>query len=167
MEKEYFEDYTVGETLVSPARTVTESDINAFAMLTGDWHPLHTDVTYAEGSVFGERIAHGMLTLILGSTLVLRLGPHVYLPKSFIAFYGIDRVRFTAPVKIGDTIHAVNRVKDLALKDEERGILHYDGTVLNQRDETVLVWEVRMLVGCRPGQTGREKQSAVEVDSRS
>ena len=60
-----------------------------------------------------------------------------------------------------------NRVKDLALKDEERGILHYDGTVLNQRDETVLVWEVRMLVGCRPGQTGREKQSAVEVDSRS
>ena len=164
MEKEYFEDYTVGETLVSPARTMTEADINSFAMLTGDWHPLHTDVTYAERFVFGERIAHGMLTLIIGSTLVLRLGPNVYLPKSFIAFYGIDRVRFTAPVRIGDTIHAVNRVKDLTPKDKKRGILHYDGEVLNQQDQTVLVWEARMLVGRRPDQGSNENGSTIEVN---
>ena len=167
MEKEYFEDYEIGEMLISPSRTVTESDIQAYAMLTGDWHPLHTDAIHAASSPFGERIAHGMLTLILGSTLVLRLGPYAYLPKSFIAFYGIERVRFTGPVKIGDTIHAVNRVKNLVAKDTDRGILHYDGTVLNQHEETVLVWEARMLVGRRPGRSASEQQRSVEADSRS
>ena len=46
-----------------PARTITEADIHAFAALSGDWHPLHTDVLYAAASPFGERIAHGMLVL--------------------------------------------------------------------------------------------------------
>ena len=63
MEKLYFEDYTLGERFVSPARTITEADIINFASLTGDWHPLHTDVEYAKSTPFGERIAHGMLTL--------------------------------------------------------------------------------------------------------
>ena len=69
MEKHWLEDYAVGETLVSPARTLTESDVHAFAALTGDWHPLHTDVPYASASPFGERIAHGMLVLVVGSAL--------------------------------------------------------------------------------------------------
>ena len=148
--KEYLEDYQVGDTLISPARTITESDVVAFAGLTGDWHPLHTDAEYAAQSPFGQRIAHGMLTLIIGSTLVLRLGTYAYLPKSFIAFYGIERVRFTRPVMLGDTIHSVNRVEQVTMKDETRGILQYHGEVLNQRDEVVLVWTSRMLVGRRP-----------------
>jgi 3-hydroxybutyryl-CoA dehydratase len=149
-DKEFLEDYEVGETLVSPARTITESDVLTYAGLTGDWHPLHTDVTYAAQSVFGQRIAHGVLTFAIGSTLVLRLGPYVYIPKSFIAFYGIDNVRFTRPVMFGDTIHSRNRVEQLIVKDETRGILQYHGEVLNQRDEVVLVWTSRMLVGRRP-----------------
>jgi 3-hydroxybutyryl-CoA dehydratase len=149
-DKEYLEDYRVGETLVSPARTITESDVLAYAGLTGDWHPLHTDVEYAARSPFGQRIAHGMLTLAIGSTLVLRLGPHVYIPKSFIAFYGMDRVRFTKPVMFGDTIHSVNRVAQLLVKDETRGILEWASEVRNQRAETVIAWTSRMLVGRRP-----------------
>ena len=47
MEKLYFEDYFIGEKLVSPGRTITETDIVQFAAFTGDWHPLHVDVEYA------------------------------------------------------------------------------------------------------------------------
>jgi 3-hydroxybutyryl-CoA dehydratase len=150
-EKEFLEDYEVGETLISPARTLTESDVMNYAGLTGDWHPLHTDAVYAAASPFAQRIVHGMLTLAIGSTLVLRLGPYIYLPKSFIAFYGIEKVRFTRPVMLGDTIHSVNRVEQLIVKDDTRGILQYHGEVHNQRDEPVLVWTSRMMVGRRPG----------------
>jgi 3-hydroxybutyryl-CoA dehydratase len=149
-DKEYFEDYSIGETLISPARTITESDVVNYAGLTADWHPLHTDADYAARSQFGERIVHGMLTLAIGSALVLRLGPHQYLPKSFIAFSGMDRVRFIKPVMFGDTIHAINRVEELIVKDATRGLLQWAGEVRNQRGETVLVWKSRMLVGRRP-----------------
>jgi acyl dehydratase len=149
-DKEYLEDYRVGEILVSPARTMTQVDVQTFAGLTGDWHPLHTDAEYAARSPFGQPIVHGMLTLAVGSALVLRLGPHVYIPKSFIAFYGMERVRFTKPVMLGDTIHSVNRVAELTVKDDRRGILEWAGEVRNQRDETVVAWTSRMLVGRRP-----------------
>ncbi len=149
-DKIYLEDYTIGEVLVSPSRTITETDLVNYAGLTGDWHRLHTDADYAATTPFGERIAHGLLTLVIGSTLILRYGPHCYLPRSFIAFYGIDAVRFTGAVKIGDTVHSVNRVADIIEKDPKKGILHYHGEVLNQRDEVVLVWDARMLVGRRP-----------------
>jgi 3-hydroxybutyryl-CoA dehydratase len=152
-EKHYLEDYTVGETLISPARTITETDVVTFAGLTGDWHPLHTDATYAAQSAFGQRIVHGMLTFAVGSALVLRLGPYVYIPKSFIAFYGIDKVRFTRPVMFGDTIHSVNRVDELIIKDHGRGILQYYGEIQNERDAPVIVWTSRMLVGRRPSST--------------
>ncbi|MCX5834836.1 MAG: MaoC/PaaZ C-terminal domain-containing protein, partial [Deltaproteobacteria bacterium] len=97
----YLDDYAVGERFISPARTITEADIINFAGLTGDWHPLHTDVEYAAKTPFKERIAHGMLTLSIGMVLPFRLGPYSsFLPRSFIAFYGMDNVRFTAPTKI-------------------------------------------------------------------
>jgi 3-hydroxybutyryl-CoA dehydratase len=149
-DREFLEDYAVGEIFLSPARTITESDVMTFAGLTGDWHPLHTDAVYAGNSMFGQRIVHGMLTLAVGSTLVLRLGPYVYIPKGFIAFYGVENVRFVRPVFFGDTIHSVNRVEGLVVKDDARGIIQYSGEVVNQREETVLVWTSRMLVSRRP-----------------
>ncbi len=149
-EREYLEDYEIGEVFVSPARTITEADVVAFASLTGDWHPLHTDAVYASQSVFGERIAHGMLTMSIGMVLVLRLGENRYLPKHFIAMSGIDGLRFTAPVRLGDTIHSVNRVAALDVKDERRGILKYESEIRNQDGRAVVVWTSRMLVGRRP-----------------
>ena len=150
-ERHYLEDYELGETFVSPARTITETDVVMFASLTGDWHPLHTDATYARSTPFGERIAHGMLTMSIGMVLVLRLGQNLYLPKYFIAMSGIDGLRFTAPVKLGDTIHSVNRVSGLDVKDATRGVLQYDSEILNQDNKTVVRWTSRMLVSRRPG----------------
>jgi 3-hydroxybutyryl-CoA dehydratase len=150
-ERQYLEDYELGELFISPARTITEADVVMFAALTGDWHPLHTDVTYARASMFGERIAHGMLTMSIGMVLVLRLGQNIYLPKYFIAMTGIDGLRFTAPVKLGDTIHSVNRVAALDVKDASRGVLQYESEILNQDEKTVVRWTSRMLVARRPG----------------
>jgi acyl dehydratase len=150
VEKLFFEDYAVGEAFKSPARTMTETDIVLFASLTGDWHPIHTNVEYAKKAFFGERIAHGMLTLCVGSALIFRLGPFVALPKSFIAFYGMDSVRFTGPVKIGDTIHCVVQVEKLEAKDDRTGVIVSKNFIRNQRDEDVVVYTTRALVGRKP-----------------
>lgn len=150
MEKLFFEDYFVGEKLVSPGRTITEADIVMFSAFTGDWHPLHTDVEYARKTPFKERIAHGMLSLCIGSALPFRLGMYVALPKSFIAFYGMDSVRFVGPVKIGDTIHCEVEIVELSEKDQARGIIVAKNCIRNQRDEDIIVYITRALVGRRP-----------------
>jgi len=152
MEKAHFEDYEKGEMLISPGRTITEADIVMFSAFTGDWHPLHTNVEYAKTTPFGERIAHGMLVLCVGSALVFRLGAYVALPKSFIAFYGMDSVRFTGPVKIGDTIHCEVEIESLDAKDEKRGVISYRYCIKNQRNEDVVVFNAKALVGRRPAQ---------------
>ncbi len=147
MDKLYFEDYTVGEVFVSPGRTITETDIVMFSAFTGDWHPLHTDVEYATRTPFKERIAHGMLGLVVGMALPFRLGPYVVLPKSFIAFYGMENVRFTGPVKIGDTIRCEVTIKSLTEKDSKRGIIEAENVIKNQRDQEVIVYVTKILVG--------------------
>ncbi|MBT7697561.1 MAG: dehydratase [Desulfobacterales bacterium] len=150
MEKEYFEDYTVGEKFITPARTITETDIGMFAGLTGDWHELHTNVEYAKDTPFGVRIAHGMLVLAVGSALSMRLGKYVTTPKAFIAFYGMDSIRFIAPTKIGDTIHLEFEVAELTEKDDKRGVITSKNTIKNQRGEECCVYISKVLAGRRP-----------------
>ena len=89
-EKSYLEDFKVGEKTVSLGRTVTEADIVMFASLSGDWNELHTNAEYMKNSVFGQRIAHGMLTLSIASGLVMRMRGR--LPVEVLAFLGMDRL---------------------------------------------------------------------------
>ncbi|MCA9423011.1 MAG: hypothetical protein KC592_18470 [Nitrospira sp.] len=152
-EREYLEDYSIGETLVSPARTITETDFVNFAMITGDWHPVHINAEYAKSSPFGERIAHGMLTLTLGSALCMWMGPNTYAPKSFIGFVAMDGIRINIPTKIGDTIRWEGSVANVELKSKGRGIITYNCAIKNQRDETCLVYVHKMLVGARPDES--------------
>jgi 3-hydroxybutyryl-CoA dehydratase len=148
--KVYLEDYRRGERWVTPARTITESDIVNYAGLTGDWHPVHVDAEYAGTTRFGGRIAHGLLVLAVGSTLIFRLGQHTVFPETFIAFYGMDRVRFTGPVWIGDTIHCEVEVIDLEVRDDRQGLLICRSAIRNQRGEDVVLYTTRALVGRRP-----------------
>jgi len=150
-EYEYLDDYAVGERFISPARTITEADIINFAGLTGDWHPLHTDVEYAAKTPFKERIAHGMLTLSIGMVLPFRLGPYSsFLPRSFMAFYGMENVRFTAPTKIGDTIHCEVEVTEITDKGKGRGVLTSQNQIKNQRGEVLVSYVIKVLCGKRP-----------------
>lgn len=149
--RESFEDYTLGERLVSPGRTITEADIVNFAMITGDWHPMHINKEYAEKSVFGQRIAHGMLTMSLGGSLCMWMGPNVFSPESFIAFLAMDEIRMKNPTLIGDTLHWEGEVAGLEEKSGGRGVITYACEVKNQRDEVCASYSQKILVGRRAG----------------
>jgi acyl dehydratase len=139
--KKYFDDFEIGDKLgPTRARTVTETDIVNFASLTGDWFQLHTDVEFANKSMFGERIAHGMLVLSIASALA---PPY---DLAFLAFYGMDSVRFTAPVKIGDTIHVEAEVIDKKEREGNSGTVTLRSYVKNQRNENVTVWDAKVLL---------------------
>jgi len=140
----YFEDFTTGEIAVTRARTITETDIVNFAALTGDWYPLHTDIEYAKKGPFGERIAHGMLILSIANGLM-----PLY-DMAIVAFYGMDKVRFTAPTKIGDTIHVELEVVEKQDKGDIGGVITLKEYVKNQRGETVALSTKKVLIAKRP-----------------
>src|SRR5207245_11202585 len=110
--RRYFDDIQVGEEYESPGRTVTEADIVLFAGLSGDYNVLPTDAEFMKQSIFGERIAHGLLCQAIQSGLFSRAS----VPYATIAFVGL-RWKFMAPVKVGDTSRPkanVSREEDLA-----------------------------------------------------
>lgn len=140
----YFEDNTVGMRMVTRGRTVTEADVVGFAGLSGDFHPLHTDSDYARRGPFGERIAHGMLVLSIATGLAPLDA------ETVLAFYGIDRLRFVAPTKLGDTIHVATEVVEAIARDDVSGVIANQVDVLNEKDELLATAIFRMLVRRRP-----------------
>lgn len=142
----YYEEMEVGLEVASPGRTVTETDVVLFAGLSGDYNQLHTDAEFARGTIFGQRIAHGLLGLSIASGLASRLG---FIESTAIAFMGLDW-KFKAPVLIGDTISLVARV---ARKREVRrlggGIVVFQVSLKNQRGETVQEGEWTILIKSR------------------
>lgn len=135
-----FDRLQPGTQWVSRGRTITETDIVQFAGLTGDWFPLHTDREYAAQTAYGARIAHGLLVLSVAAGLV------PLPPESIVALYGMDRVRFTRPVFIGDTIHVEVRVARKDARGPDRGLLTIVLDVRNQRGETVAMTHSKLLV---------------------
>ncbi|GAB3410902.1 MaoC family dehydratase [Flindersiella endophytica] len=130
----YFEDYGIGDERRTTGRTITEADIVLHAGQTGDWFPHHVDAEWCATQPFGRRIAHG--TLILSIAVGMTAGD--INPLAFS--YGYDRIRFVAPVHIGDTITVTASIA--ARRDHPRrttqGFVDEQVTVVNQRGETVL-----------------------------
>lgn len=144
--RRYFEEIEIGETYESPGRTVTEADIVIFAGLSGDYNVLHTDAEFMKQSIFGERIAHGLLGLAIQSGLLTR-GME---PYATLAFAGL-RWKFKGPIKIGDTIRVRARVAAArATSRPDRGLVTLAREVLNQRDEVVQEGETDLMVERRP-----------------
>ena len=140
----YFDELTIGDRFVTRSRTVTEADIVLFSGLSGDYHPLHTDEEFAARGPFGARVAQGALTLSLATGLEFSLIGSAE-ESRIVAFYGMDRVRFVRPVLIGDTIHVEGEVTALEEKDEARGVVTMHEEVKNQRGETVVALDKRLL----------------------
>jgi acyl dehydratase len=149
MPKEFYEDCCVGDKTLTPARTITETDIVMFAAFTGDWLPMHTDAEHAKKTPFGERIAHGFLVLAVGSSLLLRSSASSLIPSAFIALYQIEKVRFLAPAKIGDTIHTEAEIVQMTELDRTRGLVSIRGEIKNQRDELLVTCTLRVLIARR------------------
>jgi len=145
----YYEDFVVGEELFSAGRTVGEGAIDLFAGLTGDFSQVHTDAELMRESEFGERIAHGLLVLSIMQGLMWRTN---YTQGTGVATIGWDKLRFTAPVKIGDTVRAFWTIKDkrVSRSRPRLGIITEECRLVNQRKETVLTGEHVIMVRQRP-----------------
>jgi acyl dehydratase len=131
----YWEEWEIGAEFESPARTVTEADIVMFAALSGDYNPLHVNEEYCKTTIFGTRIAHGPLVYAITAGLLFQL--HLY-DDTLIAFLGFENLKFTGPVKPGDTIHA--KIKVLEKRETsrpDRGVMKRELKVYNQRGEVV------------------------------
>jgi len=139
----YFEDYAVDSVTVSRGRTITESDIVTFAGLSGDFVELHVNEEYAKRGPFGKRIAHGALIFSISTGLMIQMTGNL---EAIVAFYGVDKLRFVAPVFIGDTIRVSRRVVEKQLKNAERGVVAFENTVLNQDDRPVVVYTALLMV---------------------
>jgi len=146
----YFEEFFVGQKILTVARTITESDIVNFAGLSGDYTQIHTDAEFCKGTPIGQRIAHGLLVLSIASGLAIRTG---FLEGTVLVFREINEWKFTRPVLIGDTVHVILEVVETkSLPRLGGGLVNITLDVRNQRDETTMkgIWSV--LVASKPSQ---------------
>ncbi len=144
----YWEDWEVGRTWETGGRTMTEAAIEQCAGLSGDYNPLHIDEEFAKAGPFGSRVAHGPLVYLFAAGLLFQL--HLY-DDTLIAFLGFDKLYFTAPVRIGDTLRARVQVTDRRETSRpDRGIVQRVLEVRNQRGEVVLEAIQTFLIRRRP-----------------
>ena len=144
--RKYFEEIQIGDTLYTHKRTVTEADIVNFAGISGDFFYAHTDETALEGSIFEKRVAHGYFVISAAAGLFVdpKKGP-------VLANYGLDNLRFTQPVYVGDTISVRLTCKRKTKKENRegqipQGVVEWDVEVKNQKGETVATETVLTLV---------------------
>ena len=143
----YFEEFEIGDEVISPARTITEADVVMFAGLTGDYNQLHTDEEFAKTTPFGRRIAHGLLVLSYAVGLLGRLG---FIEGTALAFRELTW-KFSQPVFMGDTVHVKARCREL--KPMARlggGLVIFDLSVVNQEGKTVQKGEWHVLMASKP-----------------
>ena len=152
-----FDQFAVGDRHVSKGRTLTEADIVAFAGLSGDFNPLHTDETYAQATPFRGRIAHGLLVQSVASGLA----------NQTLVFDGTTAavlemlIRYRSPARAGDTIRIELEVNAKeAEPGPKRGWVRFSIEVKNQRDEVVSDGEWLMLMqraraGAHKGRAGQ------------
>jgi acyl dehydratase len=119
----YFEELEVGKEIITPGRTITEADIVNFAGVSGDFSTLHVDAEYARGTIFGERVAHGMLGLSVATGLTAQLG---ILEGTVMAFTGVKQTK--------------------AMRAASGGFVVLDVQVVNQRGESVQQGEWSVMV---------------------
>ncbi len=157
----YFEDLEAGYRVETPARTITEADIIAFAQLSDDHNPLHIDPDYAATTPFGQPIAHGLFILSIATGAAYNLG---FLDGTVEAFVGMDW-KFRAPVIVGDAVHVCLVVhRKRRVPGYPGGLVVFDVEILNQEDQVVQQGRWRILVrgrqasGRRPAR--RRKTSA-------
>ena len=141
IKKLYFEEIEIGSVQTTVSRTITEADIVNFACLSGDFNPLHMDKVFAEKTMFGQRIAHGLLGLSIAA------GLQTDSPEYHIEAFMNLSWAFKRPIFIGDTIHAISTItekKDGRAKNS--GIVLSERKVLNQHGKVTQEGTFQLLV---------------------
>ena len=148
--RKHFEELSIGDSLLTHRRTVTEADLVNFGGVSGDYFYMHFDAVAAKESAFGKRIAHGYFVLSAAAGLFVSPAP-----GPVLANYGLDTLRFVKPVGIGDTIRArltCKRKIDRNRRDangQGQGVVAWDVEVTNQDAELVASYDILTLVAKR------------------
>ena len=134
MAGKFFEEFHVGDHFTSRARTITEADVVYYAGFTGDYNPLHTDHEFASKTLFGQRIAHGMVGASIAIGLWYRIG---LTEGTAMALLETDW-KFVGPIFFGDTVHTEATILETRrLSKPGRGLIRVGLDLVNQRGETV------------------------------
>jgi oxepin-CoA hydrolase / 3-oxo-5,6-dehydrosuberyl-CoA semialdehyde dehydrogenase len=144
--RKYFDELEIGETLITHRRTISEADIVNFAGISGDHFYAHMDDIAARESIFEKRVAHGYFVLSAAAGLFVDPAP-----GPVLANYGLENLRFTKPVYVGDTIQARLTCKQKTEKETlpgmiPQGVVAWDVEVTNQNSEPVAVYTILTLV---------------------
>jgi acyl dehydratase len=143
----FLEDLEVGQTFTGPARTITEADVVAFAGISGDFNPIHTDAEFAKDSPYGQRVVYGLLGL---SVLTGLLDRTRLFSGSAIAMLGIRDWKFTAPVFIGDTVTLRMEIRGVHRTSRgDRGVVDRYFELINQRGEVVQEGHIDLMIRSR------------------
>jgi len=130
----YFEEFEIGQKLVTAGRTITESDIVRFAGLSGDFNQIHTDAAYAAAGPFAQRVAHGLLVQSIATGLAVQSG---VIEGTVLAFRELT-TKFSLPIYIGDTVHVhLEIVEKKALPRLGGGQVVMKFGILNQEGKAV------------------------------
>ena len=144
----YFEEFSVGQKIMTVGRTVAESDIMTFAGVSGDSNQIHTDAEFSKSTPFGQRVAHGLLGLSIASGLAMRTG---ILEGTVMAFREISEWKFVKPIFIGDTLHVELTITETkGLPRIGAGSVTIALDVKNQHDDTCQRGTWNVLVMAQP-----------------
>ncbi len=144
----YFEDFSIGQQIVSAGRTITESDVVAFAGLSGDYNSMHIDEQYSSKTPFQHRVAHGLLGMAIASGLAMQTG---VMEGTVMAFREVNEWKFIKPIYLGDTVHVVMEVKECkAMPRIGGGLVSILLDLKNQKDETTMKGTWVVLMASRP-----------------
>lgn len=143
----YFEDVEPGEVFITPTRTITEADVLGYGGVSGDFEELHFSSEFAKSTVFGKRVAHGLLGLVILDGLKTRteLVSNVHTTASLGWTW-----RFTKPLHIGATVHGrIEITKKRLTSNGLQGILYCNAELLDEQHEVIQAGEHQLMVLCR------------------
>jgi acyl dehydratase len=138
-----FDEFNIGDCFRSQGRTVTEADVVAFAGLSGDFNPLHTDEEFGRSTPFGQRIAHGMLVAAMATGMANWTGVFEGTTISLLE----QVIRYVGTTRFGDTIHLeLEVIKKKESSKPDRGVVWLAARVHNQKEEVVVDGEWTLLM---------------------
>jgi acyl dehydratase len=148
IEQIWFEDFIPGTMLESHNRRITTDDIDRYAELTGERHPVHMDADFAREAGFRGRIAHGLFALALVEGLKAEMGGFDH---SVIASLGWDKVRFLAPLEPGDEVRLKLELVEKRMSSKPgKGVATERGSLVKDDGTVVVTGDHVVILLCRP-----------------
>jgi acyl dehydratase len=144
----WYEEMEPGRAFTTGSRVVTQADVAAFAEVSGDRNPLHLDEAYARDSVFGGRVAHGVLGLAVATGLLNAAG---LTRGTLVAFLGLSW-DFVSPLYPGTEVRVrLGVASRRATSHPDRGLVVFDASLVASSGEVLQRGELRLLIRTEAG----------------